>query len=372
MFYIYVLFLILGGIAMLVMASVKTGQTTTRRAWNAVFGAGFTVYGLYLLLFFHSGHYLIFFYVFLLPIFMIVRFFRDRSAFQARQEATAFQGPHPGYGQPSSYGQPSEDQPAKGAPRMRCLECGAETAEAARFCAQCGAPVIRQPSAADPAAGGPGDSTRLPDELVGQRAGHRSRRNAPIIIGAGFAALAAAIAAIALAGSTSPSRSSASPNPPASRASASPSRASASPSRASASPSPPASSAPSVGQLTRDQLQPGDCLQVPGINTISQWPGVFTAVPCARPHTGEVFFAGNIWPQSLAYPGDQPVNDQAEARCDRSFARYVGIPVDQSAYTYAWDMPDDGSWAIGDRSVQCIAYHPGGASVNVSIKRSKR
>jgi hypothetical protein len=47
-FYIYVLFLILSGIAMLVLASVKTGQTTTRRAWNAVFGAGFTVYGLYL------------------------------------------------------------------------------------------------------------------------------------------------------------------------------------------------------------------------------------------------------------------------------------------------------------------------------------
>ena len=108
MFYIYVLFLILGGIAMLVMASVETGQTTTRRAWNAVFGAGFTFYGLYLLLFFHGGHYLVFFYVFLLPIFMIVRFFRDRSAFRARQEATAFQGPHPGYGQPS------EDQPAKG------------------------------------------------------------------------------------------------------------------------------------------------------------------------------------------------------------------------------------------------------------------
>ena len=46
MFYIYVLFLVLSGIAMLVMASVKTGQSTTRRAWNAVVGAGFTVYGL--------------------------------------------------------------------------------------------------------------------------------------------------------------------------------------------------------------------------------------------------------------------------------------------------------------------------------------
>jgi hypothetical protein len=100
-FYIYVLFLVLSGIAMLIMASVKTGQTTSRRAWNAVFGAGFTIYGLYLLLYFQSGHYLIFFYAFVLPIVMIVRFFRDRSAFRARQEATAFQGPHPGYGQPS-------------------------------------------------------------------------------------------------------------------------------------------------------------------------------------------------------------------------------------------------------------------------------
>ena len=99
MFYIYVLFLVLSGIAMLVMASVKTGQTTSRRAWNALFGAGFTIYGLYLLLFFNSGHYLIFFYAFILPILMIVRFFRDRSAFRARQEATAF---HPGYGQPSA------------------------------------------------------------------------------------------------------------------------------------------------------------------------------------------------------------------------------------------------------------------------------
>ena len=51
MFYIYSLFLLLSGIAMLVMGSVKTGQTTARRIWNAAFGAGFTLYGLYLLLF---------------------------------------------------------------------------------------------------------------------------------------------------------------------------------------------------------------------------------------------------------------------------------------------------------------------------------
>ena len=110
-FHIYVLFLILGGIAMLVMAGVKSGQIQTRRVWNAVLGAGFTAYGLYLLLFFQSGHYLLFYYVFLLPILMIFRFFRDRSAFRARQGAAPIQAAPSGYGQPPGYGQPSGGQP---------------------------------------------------------------------------------------------------------------------------------------------------------------------------------------------------------------------------------------------------------------------
>jgi hypothetical protein len=117
-FTIYVLFLILSGIAMLVMAGVKTGQTAVRRAWNAVFGAGFTIYGLYLLLFFRGGHYLIFFYVFIVPILMIVRFFRDRSAYRARQQPAALQAPAPGYGEPSSHSQPpGYGQPAGGQPQ---------------------------------------------------------------------------------------------------------------------------------------------------------------------------------------------------------------------------------------------------------------
>ena len=111
-FLIYVLFLIGSGIAMLVMAAVKIGQTPGRRAWYAVLGAGFTLYGLYLLLFFPGGHYLLFFYAFILPVLMTVRFFRDRSAFRAKQQAAAFQGPPPGYGQPSAYGPP----PAYGQP----------------------------------------------------------------------------------------------------------------------------------------------------------------------------------------------------------------------------------------------------------------
>jgi hypothetical protein len=128
-FLIYVLFLILSGVAMLVLAGLKSGQSTGRRVLNAVLGAVFTGYGLYLLLFFHGGHYVVFFYVFILPILMIVQFFRGRSALRARQQAAAYQGPvsgfnqppgsgqpsgygqPPGYGQPSGYGQPPGGQP---------------------------------------------------------------------------------------------------------------------------------------------------------------------------------------------------------------------------------------------------------------------
>jgi hypothetical protein len=138
MFYIYVLFLILSGIAMLVMAFIRTGYAKRRQVVNFIFGAGFLIYGLYLLLVFKGGTYFMFLYAFIVPILMIVNFFRDRSAAQAQQTAnrpmgqggfpppgtpwggapgagTWANGPTPGNGQPNGgngqpgggYGQPN-------------------------------------------------------------------------------------------------------------------------------------------------------------------------------------------------------------------------------------------------------------------------
>jgi hypothetical protein len=88
MFDVYVLFLILSGIAMLVMAFIRTDYAKRRQVLNFILGAGFLIYGLYLLLVFNGGHYLLFYYVFVLPILMIVNFFRDRGRAKSRQ-ATA-------------------------------------------------------------------------------------------------------------------------------------------------------------------------------------------------------------------------------------------------------------------------------------------
>src|ERR1700733_14587254 len=78
---------------------------------NLIMGAGFAIYGLYLLLFFQGGHYILFFYAFVLPVLMTVRFLRARSAYQAAQSTTpgapaGYGQPPAGYGHQGGYGQP--------------------------------------------------------------------------------------------------------------------------------------------------------------------------------------------------------------------------------------------------------------------------
>jgi hypothetical protein len=121
MFDIYVLFLIISGSAMLVMAFVRTDYAKRRQIVNFILGAGFTIYGLYLLLVFSGGHYIMFPYVFVLPVLMIVQFFRDRARSRQMTAAQAANGvPQAGSpwatppgamnGQPPAYQQPQGHQ----------------------------------------------------------------------------------------------------------------------------------------------------------------------------------------------------------------------------------------------------------------------
>ena len=107
MFYAYVFFLIASGVLMLVMGILRAPYARRSRVLNLIMGAGFAIYGLYLLLFFQGGHYILFFYAFVLPVLMTVRFFRARSAYQAAQSMTP--GAPAGYGQP-----PARLRPASG------------------------------------------------------------------------------------------------------------------------------------------------------------------------------------------------------------------------------------------------------------------
>jgi hypothetical protein len=116
-----------------------------------------------------------------------------------------------------------------------------------------------------------------------------------------------------------------------------------------------------------------------GLGGGGTWPTYVTRVPCTQKHEAEVFFAKEIWPQSLAYPGKQAVDDQAKARCTASFAAYDGTDYTDSSFSYTQIVDDDSaSWASGQRSLECIAYLPfstgpsGATPVDYSIKGSKQ
>jgi hypothetical protein len=112
----YVVLLIFSGLVMLVMGVLNTGGLTKGwRVLNALFGVGFFGYGIYLGFVFQGGSYIIFFKAFILPVLMIVNFFRSMSARQKVKTAQAAQaamyagqvpGGYPQQGGPAGYGVP--------------------------------------------------------------------------------------------------------------------------------------------------------------------------------------------------------------------------------------------------------------------------
>ena len=208
--------------------------------------------------------------------------------------------------------------------------------------------ALQRPVVMDPAQDRSADSIPPPHELAGQRARPGSGWNARVIAYAGLTALMTVIVGILIANSSTSSRS-----------------------------APPTSAPPTI-QASYDELLPGNCLEGSdlGLGTSNAWPNWVTVVRCTQQHIAEVFFAGDAWPPSLAYPGDNALDSRAVDRCDIAFAAYDGVTFDESAFSYDYMYPTDAvDWSSGDRRLVCIAYEstaqqPGGAPVDYSIKGS--
>jgi hypothetical protein len=116
-FYAYVVFLIISGILLAVLAGVGLGQSRGARVVNGLFAAGFLAYGLYLLLVFDGGEVHIFFYAFIVPILALVRMIQARNARKSAASVppTAWPTgqPAPGYA-PNATGYPVPGQAAQG------------------------------------------------------------------------------------------------------------------------------------------------------------------------------------------------------------------------------------------------------------------
>ena len=83
----------------------------------------------------------------------------------------------------------------------------------------------------------------------------------------------------------------------------------------------------------------------------------------AAAETGEALVSEAIdqesfttWPQSMTYPGDNNVDNRAQARCDAAFLKYDGMDSADSNFSYDYLIPDDTTWPSGDRFVVCVAY----------------
>jgi hypothetical protein len=229
--------------------------------------------------------------------------------------------------------------------KMRCLECGAESAEPAQVCGRCGAPVAQQRSTPADAEGGSAGPIPPDHRASGLRTRPGSRRNVLVIAGAGLAVLTAVTVVSTLA------------NSPASSGSSS-----------------------STSQTSQNELRAGDCLRGSDLDLghSTPWPDHVTVVPCAQEHIAEVFFGGNAWPQSQAYPGKNAVDTQADGPCNTAFTTYDGTAYDNSVLSYDIVVPDrSDDWASGDRWIACVAYkstsqYPGGAPMYSSVKGSKQ
>jgi len=89
-FDIYALFLLFSGAA-LILFSFLRGRHPFYRILNGIAGAAFLGYGVYLFAFFHGGTVHVFWYVFIVPVLLIARYFRTRSEV-TRADVEATQG----------------------------------------------------------------------------------------------------------------------------------------------------------------------------------------------------------------------------------------------------------------------------------------
>jgi len=104
-FNLYSLLLAISGILLIVTAATGFGsRTPIARGLNALFGLAFVAYAIYLQFIFDGGTVIVSYYVFVVPILLIVQAFRTRAATK-QQEA---QRREPGWPQSTPPGQPSQ------------------------------------------------------------------------------------------------------------------------------------------------------------------------------------------------------------------------------------------------------------------------
>ena len=123
-----------------------------------------------------------------------------------------------------------------------------------------------------------------------------------------------------------------------------------------------------TGSVTLFDLELGDCLNDADIPLRSDMTDA-PRVSCEDPHDSELFAILGV--EGSAFPGESELVAQGQSRCARAFGDFVGIPFANSTLDFRFYYPTASSWALGDRTIYCVAFDPG-LQVTGSLLNSRR
>ena len=112
----------------------------------------------------------------------------------------------------------------------------------------------------------------------------------------------------------------------------------------------------------------GDCLDIADVSG-EEVSGI-TARPCDREHEYEVIFTGSA--DGVGYPTDDALSEYFASMCVPAFEEYIGEDWNTSALDIFWLTPTLEGWRQGDRSIQCLVYHPTVKRLTTSLKGAGR
>jgi Septum formation len=119
-----------------------------------------------------------------------------------------------------------------------------------------------------------------------------------------------------------------------------------------------------AGTVSVFDLQSGDCLNPPA--DLSGEIADIKVVPCARPHTQEVF--AKVDSTADAYPGGEQLATEANNLC---VTQMQSKPLDLSpddGYFWSYLLPSFNGWnKDSDRTIVCVFVFPNGPSVTGSV-----
>jgi hypothetical protein len=120
-----------------------------------------------------------------------------------------------------------------------------------------------------------------------------------------------------------------------------------------------------TGQVGANNLRVGDCVEDQASVTAGQ------VIDCASPHVFEVYGRFDV-AGGAAFPGDAALQQEGQRCVANLFEDYVGVPYANSEIYATPLLPTSETWAVGDRTVICLAHTQDQSPTTGSVEGANR